>query len=89
PKINAALGRDHYPNAFSAAIFGGGVKQGFVLGSTDKRGEAVASDEASVQDFNATIGRALGLPLDKIVHSPEKRPFKFADKGKPLTSVFS
>ena len=89
PKINTALGRDHYPNAFSAALFGGGVRGGFVHGETDKRGEAVTSEETSVQDFNATLGHALGLPLDKVVHSPEKRPFKLADKGKPLTALFS
>ncbi len=89
PKINTALGRDHYPNAFSAALFGGGVRGGHVHGETDKRGETVTRDETSVQDFNASLGHALGLPLDRVVHSPEKRPFKLADKGQPLKALFS
>jgi hypothetical protein len=89
PKINANMGRDHYPKAFSGAMFGGGVKGGAVYGATDKTGEEVAEDEVSIPDFNATIGYALGLPLDEVVLSPTRRPFKLADKGKPVTAVFA
>ena len=89
PKINTNLGRDHYPKAFSAALFGGGVKGGTVFGGTDKTGEDVATDELTIPDFNASIGYALGLPLEEIVLSPSKRPFKVADKGKPATKLFA
>lgn len=89
PKINGALGRDHYPKAFSAAMFGGGVKGGFVHGATDKNGEEVEDEETKIPDFNATIGYALGLPIEEVVISPSGRPFKLADKGKPLTSIFA
>ncbi len=89
PKINQSLGRDHYPKAFSAAMFGGGVKGGFAFGTTNKTAEEVENDEISIPDFNATIGLALGLPLDETVLSPSMRPFKVADKGKPVTEVFA
>ena len=89
PKINAALGRDHYPKAFSAAMFGGGVKGGFVFGATDKRARRWRTRRRTIPDFNATIGYALGLPLDEVVMSPSGRPFKLADKGKPLTAIFA
>lgn len=89
PKINPALGRDHYPKAFSAAMFGGGVKGGAVYGSTNKTGEEVIENEIKVPDFNATIGYALGLPLDEVVIAPSGRPFKLADKGKPVTAIFA
>jgi Protein of unknown function (DUF1501) len=89
PKINQSLGRDHYPRAFSAAMFGGGVKGGFVFGSTNKTAEEVESDEITIPDFNATIGHALGLPLDQVAFSPSARPFKLADKGKPVMGVFA
>lgn len=89
PKINGSLGRDHYPKAFSAVMFGGGVKGGSVYGSTNDKGEEVASNEITIPDFNATIGLALGLPLEETVFSPSMRPFKFADKGKPITAVFA
>jgi hypothetical protein len=89
PKINGALGRDHYPKAFSAALFGGGVRGGGVFGSTDKTGEEVVDDEIKIPDLNATIGYALGLPIDQVVLAPNLRPFKVADKGKPATQIFA
>ncbi len=89
PKINGSLGRDHYPKAFSAAMFGGGVKGGFVFGSTNKTAEEVEDNEITIPDFNATIGHALGLPVEEIVLAPNGRPFKLADKGKPATAVFA
>jgi hypothetical protein len=49
----------------------------------------VAEGAVSVPDFNATIGYALGLPLDQVLFSPSKRPFTVADKGKPLAHLFA
>ncbi len=89
PKINMSLGRDHYPKAFSGAMFGGGVKGGSVLGATDPRGEEVEGDELTIPDFNATIGYALGLPLEEVVVAPNGRPFKVADKGQPAKTLFA
>jgi uncharacterized protein (DUF1501 family) len=89
PDINQNVGRDHYPKAFSAVMFGGGVKGGHVHGKTDKEGREVVEDKVKIQDFNATIAYALGLPLDQVIYSPSKRPFTIADKGQPVTSVFA
>jgi hypothetical protein len=87
PKINQNSGRDHYPKAFSSALWGGGVKGGQIYGKTDK-GIEVTENKVNVPDLNATIGYALGLPLDQVLFSPTKRPFTVADKGQPLTSLF-
>ena len=81
-------GRDHHPNAFSCVLAGGGVKGGIKYGETDAAGNKVKKDTVSVQDFNATIAYALGLPHDLVLMSPTKRPFKIADKGTPVTSIF-
>ncbi len=89
PEINVNQGRDHYPKAFSSALFGGGVKGGSVFGSTDKTGAEIEADALRVPDFNATLAYALGLPLEQIVHSPTMRPFTVANKGKPATSLFA
>lgn len=82
-------GRDHHPSAFSCLLAGGGVKGGYRHGETDPSGSKVRKDMVTVQDFNATIAHALGLPVDKIIQSPSHRPFQIADKGKPVTSVFA
>jgi uncharacterized protein (DUF1501 family) len=89
PDINQNVGRDHYPKAFSAVMFGGGVKGGFTYGKTDSEGREVIEDKVKIQDMNASIAFALGLPLDQVIYSPSKRPFTIADKGQPLTGVFA
>ena len=87
-KTEHSNGRDHHPSAFSCVLAGGGVKGGMKYGRTDSSGERVKDDEVSVQDFNATIAYALGLPHDLVLMSPTKRPFKIADKGSPVKSIF-
>jgi uncharacterized protein (DUF1501 family) len=81
-------GRDHHPSAFSCVLAGGGIKGGMKYGQTDASGDKVKKDVVSIQDFNATIAYGLGLPHDLIVMSPSKRPFKIADQGKPITTIF-
>jgi hypothetical protein len=89
PDINTNAGRDHYPKAFSAVMFGGGVKGGHVYGKTDKEGREVVENKMKIQDFNASIAYALGLPLDHVMYSPSKRPFTIADKGQPIPNLFA
>ena len=89
PEINANEGRDHHPQAFSCLLAGGGIKGGQVYGKTDERGSKVIENAVKVPDLNATIGYALGLPLDQVLYSPSMRPFTLADKGKPLVGLFS
>jgi hypothetical protein len=81
-------GRDHYPKAFTCLLAGGGVRGGRAYGKTDKEGKEVVEKPVQVPDFNATIAHALGLPLGLTVHSPGGRPFKVADRGKPIEDLF-
>lgn len=82
-------GRDHHPAAFSCLLAGGGVKGGIKHGTSDATGSKVKDNVVTVQDFNATIAYALGLPYETVIMSPSKRPFKIADKGQPVTSLFA
>ncbi len=90
PEIKAEHkeGRDHHPEAFSCLLAGGGIKGGVKHGTTDASGGRVKDGMVSVQDFNATIAHALSLPYDTVVMSPTRRPFKIADKGMPVTTLF-
>ncbi len=91
PELNVEHqnGRDHHPTAFSCVLAGGGIKGGVKHGLTDASGDKVKEGVVSVQDFNATIAHALGLPYDTVLMSPTKRPFKIADKGVPITTLFA
>ncbi len=88
PRINANVGRDHFPRVFSAALAGGGVKSQ-KYGMSDEGGVNVVENPVSHADFNATIGYALGLPLDQALYSPTKRPFTVARNGRPITKLFA
>ncbi|MDF1860214.1 MAG: DUF1501 domain-containing protein [Verrucomicrobiales bacterium] len=89
PRINQNAGRDHYPKAFSSVLAGGGLKGGITYGKTDEGAENVAENPVKIQDFNATVAHALGLPLDQVLYSPSKRPFTVAHKGKPVLDLFA
>lgn len=88
PEINANEGRDHHPQAFTCVLAGGGVRGGQVYGKTDERGAKIVDGQVEVEDFNATIAYALGLPLDQVLYSPSMRPFTVAHKGKPVVELF-
>jgi uncharacterized protein (DUF1501 family) len=90
PKINQSGGRDHFPNAWSAVLAGGGVKGGQVLGRTSPDGEKVAERPVTVPDLIATICRALGLDPMKQNISNVGRPIRLADpEAKPIEEILS
>ena len=86
-------GRDHHPACFSAVMAGAGIKGGTTYGRSDATGRRVKSNPVTVQDFNATIGYALGIDTAKVVHSPSGRPFRMAgadkDIGSPIKDIFA
>ena len=61
PKVNIAGGRDHWPNGFSLALAGGGLRGGLALGETDPEGIKGPSRPLAIEDVHATILTALGL----------------------------
>jgi hypothetical protein len=61
PWLNAARGRDHYPNAWSLAMAGCGIQGGAVYGATDEDGVEVAENPVDQRRLFATIFSALGL----------------------------
>ena len=89
PGINENSGRDHYPKVYSTVFAGGGVKGGYIHGSSDKEGREVADKQVTVQDFIATIGAGMGLPISEVVLSPSGRPFTVGDKGKAVSEIIA
>ena len=61
PWMNAARGRDHYPNAWSMMMTGCGLQRGVVTGATDVDGVEVVDKPYNEQNLFATIFTALGL----------------------------
>ncbi len=73
------LGRDHFPDAFSLFLAGGGVKHGFSHGETDELGFSVATGKVHVHDLQATILHLLGLDHEKLTYRFQGRDFRLTD----------
>lgn len=86
PKLNPASGRDHWPNGFSLAIAGGGIRSGRVVGASDPDGLKDPIRPVNVADIHATILAALGLDPDTENISPAKRPIKLS-KGRVIAEL--
>ncbi len=92
PAINPNLGRDHWPNCWSLALAGGGIKTGQVVGSSDEKGFNVASRVVSMGDLYATVYKTLGIDWTKEYMSPIGRPVKIANSledrtGEPVKEL--
>lgn len=79
PIINPALGRDHWPNCWSLALAGAGIKTGHVVGASDERGYNVTDRVVTMGDLYATIYKTLGIDWTKEYMSPIGRPLKIAN----------
>ena len=90
PEVKAGrIGRDHHPSAFSALVAGGGIKEGYVHGKSDKRGHYVDESPVKMEDLNATIAYAMGMDINKTIYSPSGRPFKIANAGEVITDILA
>jgi hypothetical protein len=83
PRINGGAGRDHYPNAYSIFLAGGGIRGGQVYGSSDRLGAEPRDLPTGPADVHATIFQSLGIPLDAHLHDMAGRPYALTD-GRPL-----
>jgi hypothetical protein len=81
PKINATSGRDHWPKVFSVVMAGGGIKRGYVHGSSDATASEPEDKPLTVEDFAQTIYHQLGIVGDKELIAPGPRPIEIVDGG--------
>lgn len=79
PKINSSAGRDHFPNAWSTVLAGGGIQGGQVVGRTNAAGTEVEDRPVSVPDFMATICRAVGIDPKKQNLANDGQPIRIVD----------
>jgi hypothetical protein len=82
PKVNKDAGRDHWPKVFSVVLAGGGVKKGFVFGSSNATATEPENDPIGPEDLATTIYNQLGIVADKELMAPGNRPIEIVDGGK-------
>jgi Protein of unknown function (DUF1501) len=90
PKITPDKGRDHFPNAWSTVLAGGGIKGGQVVGKTSPDGNTVTERPVPAIDFLSTVTRALGIDPDKQNPSNVGRPIRIVEKtAQPIKEVLA
>ena len=88
PQLNTLGGRDHWPHNFTAALAGGGIKGGTVVGESDPAGGKEPADKRAAADLHATVLKALGIDWEKTFRSPIGRTFARSE-GKPIGAILS
>lgn len=73
------LGRDHFPDAYSLMLAGGGIKKGFSYGQTDELGFSVAENPVHIHDLQATILHLLGFDHTRLNFRFQGRDFRLTD----------
>jgi len=81
------VGRDHWPQAFSAFIAGGGLRMGQVVGATTARSEYPIQNAVTPQDLLATVYRHLGIDPQRPIVDYSGRPIYILPDGKPIAQL--
>jgi Protein of unknown function (DUF1501) len=72
-------GRDHNPYGYTIWMAGGGVKPGFIYGSTDEFGYHAAENRMHIHDLHATVLHLMGLDHLSLTHRYAGRDFRLTD----------
>lgn len=88
PRINNMAGRDHWPQCYTALLAGGGVKRGYVYGSSDRSGAYPANKPVRPDDLAATMFHLLGIDPHAEVHDALNRPLPIA-AGEPILDLLA
>lgn len=93
PRINTGQpgipipGRDHWGNAISAMMAGGGLRTGQVVGATNSKAEHPVETPLKPADLLATVYHVLGI--DPTLSFPDHagRPVPILDEGRAIAQV--
>jgi hypothetical protein len=74
---------------FSAALAGGGIQGGRVIGASSADGSSVADRPVQVADLFASICKSLQVDPQHENISPLGRPMKIVDGGEVVKELFA
>ncbi|MEQ9408914.1 MAG: DUF1501 domain-containing protein [Fuerstiella sp.] len=79
------IGRDHWPQCYSALVAGAGIHRGAVYGESDGQAAYVKSNPVTLEDFTATLFTAMGInPASRL--SPDGFTIP-ASPGNPIRAL--
>jgi len=79
------IGRDHWPQCYSAMVAGAGIQGGITYGESDSRAAYVKSNPVTLEDFTATLFQAMGInPATRLSPNGFTNP---ASDGEPIMEL--
>ncbi|HEY2250196.1 MAG TPA: DUF1501 domain-containing protein [Planctomycetaceae bacterium] len=88
PRINSGAGRDHFPQAMTVVMAGGGITGGRVFGATDELGMAPVDFACSPGDIAASFLNSLGIDHHKENTTNTGRPLRLVGVGRVIPELF-
>lgn len=80
-------GRDHWPQAYSALVSGGGLRMGQVIGATNSKAEFPTEKPFTPQDLLATVYQHLGIDPSRSFLDHSGRPIAILSDGRPIAEL--
>ncbi len=87
PLSKGTPGRDHWGNALSVVMGGGGIKGGQIVGSTNAKGEVPQDRPLRPGDIHHTIFRVLGVDATLHFKDHSGRPIAAIDHGNVIDEL--
>ena len=93
PKLNSGQpgipvpGRDHWGQAMSVILAGGGLRMGQLIGATNEKGEHPVERPLTPGDVLATIYHFLGIDHGQSFPDFAGRPVPLVDSGRPIKEI--
>jgi hypothetical protein len=93
PKINEGQpgipipGRDHWGDAFSVMMAGGGLRGGQVIGATNAKGEYPVERPLGPEDILATVYHVMGIDPKQTFNDLSGRPVSILDHGEVIREI--
>lgn len=87
PRVNKNAGRDHWARSMACVLAGGGIKRGYVHGSTDASGMAPNVDPVTPDDIGSTIFTQLGIDPKTELQTPTGRPIQLFREGRVVEKL--
>lgn len=84
---NFGAGRDHWPDAQSVLLSGGGLRMGQVVGATNAKAEFPVERPLTPKDILATLYRHLGIDQTATLPDHSGRPVHILSEGAPIAEL--
>jgi len=87
PRISRGDGRDHWPDAGSAVLAGGGFQTGQAIGETDAKGGEAKGRPYTPAHIMANLYRHLGIDPTTTLRDQNQRPIALLEDADPVREL--